>query len=69
VARLKEKWHSQTSAWKCRSLSDLNAVYVWADGFYIKAGLDKDKSCLLVMIAALVDGSKVLLAVEAGHHF
>jgi hypothetical protein len=50
-------------------LSDLNAVYVWADGFYIKAGLDKDKSCLLVMIAALVDGSKVLLAVEAGHHF
>jgi putative transposase len=67
VSRLKEKWHSQLSAWKCRSLDDLNAVYVWADGVYVKAGLEKDKSCLLVMIAALVDGSKVLLAVESGH--
>jgi putative transposase len=42
-------------------------VYLWADGVYIKAGFEKDKSCLLVMIAALVDGSKVLLAIESGH--
>lgn len=67
VARLKEKWHSELSAWKSRDLSELEVVYVWADGVYIKAGLEKDKSCLLVMIAALVDGSKVLLAIESGH--
>ncbi len=67
VARLKEKWHSELGAWKSRDLSDLDVVYIWADGVYIKAGLEKDKSCLLVMIAALVDGSKTLLAIEGGH--
>lgn len=67
VSRLKEKWHSELGVWKSRDLSELEVVYVWADGVYIKAGLEKDKSCLLVMIAALVDGSKVLLAIESGH--
>lgn len=67
VARLKEKWHCELEAWKSRDLSELEAVYIWADGVYIKAGLEKDKSCLLVMIAALIDGSKVVLAVEGGH--
>ena len=67
VARLKEKWHSELGVWKSRPLDELEVVYIWADGVYIKAGLEKDKSCLLVMIAALVDGSKVLLAIESGH--
>ena len=67
IARLKEKWHSELELWKSRPLDDLEVVYIWADGVYIKAGLEKDKSCLLVMIAALVDGSKVILAIEGGH--
>lgn len=67
IARLKEKWHSELGVWKARRLDDLSVVYVWADGVYIKAGLEKNKSCLLVMIAALVDGSKVLLAIDSGH--
>jgi len=67
VARLKEKWHSELGVWKSRPLDELEVVYIWADGIYIKAGLEKDKSCLLVMIAALVDGSKVVLAIESGH--
>lgn len=67
VARLKEKWHSELDVWKSRPLEELEVVYIWADGIYIKAGLEKEKSCLLVMIAALVDGSKVLLAIESGH--
>lgn len=67
VCRLKEKWHGELEAWKARPLEGLEVVYVWADGVYIKAGLEKDKSCLLVMIAALVDGSKIVLAVESGH--
>jgi len=67
IARLKEKWHCELDVWKSRPLDDLDVVYIWADGVYIKAGLEKDKSCLLVMIAALVDGSKVLLAIEGGH--
>jgi putative transposase len=42
-------------------------VYVWADGIYIKAGLEKDKAAMLVVIAGLRDGRKVVLAVESGY--
>jgi transposase-like protein len=42
-------------------------VYVWADGIYVKAGLEKDKAAMLVLIAALRDGRKVVLAVESGY--
>jgi putative transposase len=33
----------------------------------VKAGLESTKAALLVLIAALADGSKVVLAVESGH--
>ena len=67
VMRLKEKWQGELQAWKARRLDDLEVVYVWADGVYVKAGLEKDKACVLVMIAALSDGRKVLLAIESGY--
>ena len=40
---------------------------MWADGIYVKAGLEKDKAAMLVLIAALRDGRKVVLAVESGY--
>lgn len=39
---------------------------MWADGLYVKAGLADTKAALLVMIGALTDGRKVVLAVESG---
>lgn len=39
---------------------------MWVDGIYVKAGLEKDKAALLVVIGALRDGAKVVLTVEAG---
>ncbi len=42
-------------------------VYVWADGVYVKAGLEKDKAVLLVVLAALSDGSKVVVSVRSGY--
>ena len=42
-------------------------MYVWADGIYVKAGLEKDKAAMLVLIAALRDRQKVVLAVESGY--
>jgi putative transposase len=42
-------------------------VYLWVDGIYVKAGLEKDKACLLVAIAGLGDGTKEVIAVECGH--
>jgi putative transposase len=41
-------------------------VYVWADGLYVKAGLEDTKAALLVLIGALTNGQKVVLAVESG---
>ena len=67
VARLKEKWQAEVEEWQQRSLSDLEVVYVWVDGVYVKAGLEKDKSALLVAIGGLSNGQKVVLAVAPGH--
>jgi len=67
VMRLKEKWQAELEVWKSRRLDDLEVVYIWADGIYIKAGLEKDKACLLVMVAGLSDGSKIVLVLESGH--
>lgn len=66
VARLKAGWQAEYDAWKQRSLADLEVVYVWVDGIYVKAGLEREKAALLVVLGALRDGRKVVLAVEAG---
>jgi transposase-like protein len=66
VARLKEKWQAEYAAWrKARLPNDI--VYLWADGIYVKAGLDKEKACLLVVVGARSDGTKAVLAVESGY--
>lgn len=67
VARLKVKWQAEYEGWRSRSLEGLEVVYVWVDGIYVKAGLEKDKACILVVLAALSDGTKVFLALEAGY--
>ncbi len=66
ILRLKEEWQEQYSVWKRRDLSELEIVYLWADGIYVKAGLEKDKAALLVFIGATSNGEKVILAVESG---
>ena len=67
IARLKAGWQAEYATWKHRRLDDLEPVYVWADGIYVKAALEKDKAAMLVLIAALRDGRKVVLAVESGY--
>jgi transposase-like protein len=67
IARLKEKWQAEYEEWKNRPLGDLEVVYLWVDGIYVKAGLERDKACLMVALAGLRDGRKVFIAIEAGH--
>lgn len=67
VARLKEKWQLEHDAWSLRSLDGLEVVYLWVDGVYVKAGLEKDKAALLVAVAGLSDGRKEIVALVAGH--
>lgn len=67
IERLRGKWVAEFEAWKARSLIGIEPVYLWADGIHVKAGLEKDKAALLVAVAGLRDGRKVVLTVEAGH--
>jgi transposase-like protein len=67
ILRLKVKWQQEYDTWQNRSLADQTVVYLWVDGIYVKAGLEKEKAALLVAVGALADGSKVILAVQAGH--
>jgi transposase-like protein len=67
VGRLKEKWHAEQAQWASRPLADLEVVYLWVDGVYVKAGLEKEKAAVLVVLAALRDGRKELVALVPGH--
>jgi len=67
IERLRAKWQQEHDEWAKRPLSDLRLVYLWADGVYVKAGLEKEKAALLVVIGATVDGQKHVLSVVPGH--
>src|SRR5918996_1229775 len=66
LLRVKAQWQGEYETWKRRRLDDLEVVYLWADGLYVKAGLEDTKAALLVMIGVLTNGQKVVLAVESG---
>ena len=67
VARLKDKPEStgtmsllprnHPAQWRSRPLDDLEVVYMWVDGVYVKAGLEKEKAAVLVVMAALSDAA------------
>jgi putative transposase len=67
IERLKAKWQREYEEWKQLDISNLEVVYQWADGIYVKAGLEKDKAALLIIIGALTNGKKVFLACESGY--
>jgi putative transposase len=66
IERLRAKWQLEYEAWRSRRLDNLAVVYAWADGLYVKAGLEDTKAALLVIVGALRDGRKVVLAIESG---
>ena len=66
VVRLKQVWREEYETWSKRSLEGQRFVYLWADGIYSNIRLDDERQCLLVVIGALADGRKQLLAVHDG---
>lgn len=66
IERLKASWQFEFDEWKKQDLSQVEVVYMWADGLYVKAGIDDHKAALLVIIAATTEGNKILLACESG---
>ena len=67
VARLKERWNGELAEWRSRRLDEHEVVYVWVDGVYVKAGLEREKAAILVVIGALSDGTKTVLSVVPGY--
>ena len=67
IRRLKAAWAEEFEAWNQRSLEGREVVYVWVDGIYVKAGLERDKAALLVVIGAMSDGTKEVLALTSGY--
>ena len=66
IQPLKSTWQLEYDEWVQQDLSGLEVVYQWADGLYVKAGIAKERAALLVIIGALSDGCKVVLACESG---
>lgn len=67
IERLRADWQVEYEQWRVRKLDDRELVYVWADGIYVRAGLEKERAALLVVIGAMSDGRKELLAVVPGY--
>jgi transposase-like protein len=66
VVRLKEVWQGQYEDFSRRSLAGKRYVYVWADGIYFNIRLGDDRPCVLVLMGALEDGTKELIAMIDG---
>jgi putative transposase len=67
LQRLKGKWETEYEQWKGEPIEEEDWAYLWADGIYVKAGIGKEKAALLVVIGAMKDGSKRVLALEPGY--
>lgn len=66
ILKLKADWQQEYEAWKKRPLRG-RYVYLYADGLYLKAGAERDKTALLVVLGVDDQGHKELLAMEHGY--
>jgi putative transposase len=66
ILKLKADWQQEYEAWKKRPVRG-RYVYLYADGLYLKAGVEQDKTALLVVLGVDEQGHKELLAMERGY--
>ena len=66
VVRMKQIWEKEFEDFSRRSLEAKRYVYVWADGIYFNIRLSDDRPCVLVLMGALEDGTKELIAMIDG---
>jgi len=67
IQRLTREWSAEVAAFQQRDLSQLDYVYVWADGVHFNIRLEQDRLCCLVLIGVRADGHKELVAVGDGY--
>jgi transposase-like protein len=67
ITKLTEQWKTEQRTFAQRDLSDVDYVYLWADGIHVNIRLEEHKLCLLVMIGVRADGRKELVALADGY--
>jgi transposase-like protein len=67
ITKLTETWKTEQQAFAARDLSNVDYVYLWADGIHVNIRLEEHKLCLLVMIGVRADGRKELIALADGY--
>jgi transposase-like protein len=67
ITKLTEQWKTEQRTFAQRDLSDVDYVYLWADGIHVNVRLEEHKLCLLVMIGVRADGRKELVALADGY--
>jgi putative transposase len=66
IVRLKAQWQTEYETWTRRPL-DRRYAYCWADGLYLKAGPEDEKTAVLIIIGVTEDGQKELLTMVEGY--
>ena len=67
ITKLTETWKAEQRAFAARDLSNVDYVYLWADGIHVNIRLEEHKLCLLVLIGVRADGRKELVALADGY--
>src|SRR5437660_74831 len=67
IQRLTREWGEQLAAFQQRDLSQVDYVYVWADGVHITIRMAHERLCFLVLVGVRTDGRKELVAVGDGY--
>ncbi len=67
IQRLTREWSQEWAAFQQRDLSQVDYVYLWADGIHFTIRLEHERLCCLVLIGVRADGRKELVAVGDGY--
>src|SRR5438270_5623883 len=67
IQRLTREWSQELAAFQHRDLSQVDYVYLWADGVHFNIRLEHERLCCLVLIGVRADGRKELVAVGDGY--
>src|SRR5579859_7849754 len=67
VQRLTREWSEELKEFGRRDLSQVDYVYLWADGVHFNIRLEQERLCCLTLIGVRADGRKELVAVGDGY--
>ena len=67
VVMLKQRWEEEYRVWRSKMLNEYRYAYIRADGVYLGAGADREKTALLSVVGASEDRVKELLGMELGY--